>query len=191
MYFSLQYLSLSDAVVLKYIAPILTGFSGAIFLKESLSLKGIAAGRERFHERTAFSWYLGGGDSVQPFWSYFDCQASVSLWGPTGESVGCRCIREKDDLCNVRRALSLLQKLGSSSFIGRLLSASWDQPVAVGPVHACAVLTRLSPLVSPRYTPPCTWKASTCTTHSLFLLFVLYIRFPNRVCCAPLGLLRF
>ena len=105
MYFSLQYLSLSDAVVLKYIAPILTGFSGAIFLKESLSLKGIAAGRERFHERTAFfSWYLGGV-SVQPFWSYFDCQASVSLRGPAGESVGCRCIREKDDLCNVRRAL--------------------------------------------------------------------------------------
>jgi hypothetical protein len=96
---------LSDAVVLKYIAPILTGFSGAIFLKESLSLKGIAAGRERFYERTAFfSWYLGGV-SVQPFRSYFDCQASVSLWGPAGESVGCRCIREKNDICNVRRAL--------------------------------------------------------------------------------------
>ena len=55
MYFSLQYLSLSDAVVLKYLAPILTGFSGAIFLKESLSLKGTVAGREHsFHERTGF-----------------------------------------------------------------------------------------------------------------------------------------
>lgn len=48
MYFSLQYLSLSDAVVLKFLAPILTGFSGAIFLKESLSLKGVIAGREHF-----------------------------------------------------------------------------------------------------------------------------------------------
>ena len=48
MYFSLQYLSLSDAVVLKFLAPILTGFSGAVFLKESLSLKDIIAGREYF-----------------------------------------------------------------------------------------------------------------------------------------------
>jgi drug/metabolite transporter (DMT)-like permease len=47
MYFSLQYLSLSDAVVLKFIAPILTAFSGAIFPKESLSLKGIIAGSEQ------------------------------------------------------------------------------------------------------------------------------------------------
>ena len=48
MYFSLQYLSLSDAVVLKFLAPILTGFSGTIFLRESLSLKEVLAGRERF-----------------------------------------------------------------------------------------------------------------------------------------------
>ncbi|KAN0118834.1 hypothetical protein V8E52_004606 [Russula decolorans] len=44
MYFSLQYLSLSDAVVLKFLAPILTGFSGTIFLGESLSLKEVLAG---------------------------------------------------------------------------------------------------------------------------------------------------
>ena len=48
MYFSLQYLSLSDAVVLKFLAPILTGFSGVIFLKESFSLRGVIAGREHF-----------------------------------------------------------------------------------------------------------------------------------------------
>jgi hypothetical protein len=48
MYFSLQYLSLSDAEVLKFLAPILTGFSGVLFLKESLSLKEVAAGREHF-----------------------------------------------------------------------------------------------------------------------------------------------
>ena len=46
MYFSLLYLSLSDAVVLKFLAPILTGFSGVIFLEESLSLKEVIAGRE-------------------------------------------------------------------------------------------------------------------------------------------------
>jgi threonine/homoserine efflux transporter RhtA len=48
MYFSLQYLSLSDAVVLKFLAPILTGFSGVIFLKESLSLKEVVAGSKHF-----------------------------------------------------------------------------------------------------------------------------------------------
>ncbi|KAI0247426.1 drug/metabolite transporter superfamily [Lactifluus subvellereus] len=44
MYFSLQYLSLSDAVVLKFIVPTLTGFSGAIFLKEPLTLKEVLTG---------------------------------------------------------------------------------------------------------------------------------------------------
>ncbi len=44
MYFSLQHLSLSDATVLTFIAPILTGFSGAIFLKEPFSLREMFAG---------------------------------------------------------------------------------------------------------------------------------------------------
>jgi EamA-like transporter family len=43
-YFSLQYLSLSDATVLTFLAPILTAFSGAVFLKETLSLKDMCAG---------------------------------------------------------------------------------------------------------------------------------------------------
>jgi drug/metabolite transporter (DMT)-like permease len=46
MYFSLQHLSLSDATVLTFIAPILTGFSGAVFLKESLSIGEVLAGCE-------------------------------------------------------------------------------------------------------------------------------------------------
>ncbi|KAI9450017.1 hypothetical protein BJY52DRAFT_1304849 [Lactarius psammicola] len=44
MYFSLQHLSLSDATVLTFIAPILTGFSGAVFLREPLSLRETLAG---------------------------------------------------------------------------------------------------------------------------------------------------
>jgi len=44
MYFSLHHLSLSDATVLTFIAPILTGFSGAVFLKEPLSLRETLAG---------------------------------------------------------------------------------------------------------------------------------------------------
>ena len=44
MYFSLQHLPLSDATVITFIAPILTGFSGAIFLKEPFSLKQLFSG---------------------------------------------------------------------------------------------------------------------------------------------------
>ncbi|KAI9450011.1 hypothetical protein BJY52DRAFT_1419732 [Lactarius psammicola] len=44
LYFSLQYLSLSDAMVLSFLSPILTGFTGAMFLKEPLSLKELFAG---------------------------------------------------------------------------------------------------------------------------------------------------
>lgn len=44
MYFSLQHLSLSDATVLTFMAPILTGFSGAVFLKEPLSIREVLAG---------------------------------------------------------------------------------------------------------------------------------------------------
>jgi drug/metabolite transporter (DMT)-like permease len=57
MYFSLLYLSLSDAVVLKFLAPILTGFSGVIFLEESLSLKEVIAGREHFNVLTSIAIY--------------------------------------------------------------------------------------------------------------------------------------
>ena len=43
-YFSLQHLSVSDATALAFISPILTGFSGVVFLKETLSLKETFAG---------------------------------------------------------------------------------------------------------------------------------------------------
>ncbi|KAI9459250.1 hypothetical protein BJY52DRAFT_1149260 [Lactarius psammicola] len=44
VYFSLQHLSLSDATVLTFLAPILTGFSGAALLKEPLSIGETLAG---------------------------------------------------------------------------------------------------------------------------------------------------
>jgi EamA-like transporter family len=85
MFFSLQHLSLSDAVVIKFIEPIITGFLGAIFLKESLSLKEILAGCMlvgRSHRDRNLC-----GVSFQLFWSPSDCQASISIrWSPR-ESV--------------------------------------------------------------------------------------------------------
>lgn len=44
LYFSVQYLSLSDVTVLTFIAPILTGLSGAVFLGEPLSVRVALAG---------------------------------------------------------------------------------------------------------------------------------------------------
>ncbi|KAI9439329.1 hypothetical protein H4582DRAFT_132527 [Lactarius indigo] len=44
VYFSLQYLSLSDATVLTFVAPVLTGVSGAVFLNEHLPIGEILAG---------------------------------------------------------------------------------------------------------------------------------------------------
>ncbi|KAI0065193.1 DUF6-domain-containing protein [Artomyces pyxidatus] len=44
VYYSLSYLSLSDATVLTFLAPIFTGFTGALFLKEPFSRKELLAG---------------------------------------------------------------------------------------------------------------------------------------------------
>ncbi|TFK38438.1 hypothetical protein BDQ12DRAFT_683666 [Crucibulum laeve] len=44
MYFSLQYLSLSDSVVLTFLAPICTGIAGAFFLGEIFTVKQACAG---------------------------------------------------------------------------------------------------------------------------------------------------
>jgi len=44
MYISLGHLSLSDATMLTFLIPILTGFSGAIFLKEALSSREMLSG---------------------------------------------------------------------------------------------------------------------------------------------------
>jgi drug/metabolite transporter (DMT)-like permease len=44
MYASLVHLSLSDATMLTFVAPILTGFSGALILKETVSLREMFAG---------------------------------------------------------------------------------------------------------------------------------------------------
>lgn len=48
-YFSLQYLSLSDATVLTFVTPILTGLSGAVFLSEPLSIREALAGCKQFY----------------------------------------------------------------------------------------------------------------------------------------------
>lgn len=44
VYYSLQYLSLSDATVLTFLGPLFTGVTGALFLKEKFTLKEGLAG---------------------------------------------------------------------------------------------------------------------------------------------------
>jgi drug/metabolite transporter (DMT)-like permease len=44
VYYSLQYLSLSDATVLTFLAPLTTAIAGALLLGESFTLKQASAG---------------------------------------------------------------------------------------------------------------------------------------------------
>jgi drug/metabolite transporter (DMT)-like permease len=47
LYLSLRHLSLSDATVLTFLAPVCVVFTGAVFLGESFSRRQVFAGRER------------------------------------------------------------------------------------------------------------------------------------------------
>ena len=46
VYYSLHYLSLSDATVLTFLAPMCTAMAGAFFLGEKISLREVFAGRK-------------------------------------------------------------------------------------------------------------------------------------------------
>ena len=46
IYYSLQYLTLSDAVVLTFLVPMCTAMAGALFLGEKFSLREAFAGRK-------------------------------------------------------------------------------------------------------------------------------------------------
>ena len=49
MYFSVQYLSLSDATVITFLSPTVTAFLGYVLLKENFSKKEAFAGSEYFN----------------------------------------------------------------------------------------------------------------------------------------------
>ena|SRR5258708_27587113 len=78
LYFSLEHLSVSDATMLTFITPILLGFSGAIFLKEPVSLKEMFSGCRR--RRSTCCGCSSRTASMQLHWRYFDCKATVSFW---------------------------------------------------------------------------------------------------------------
>jgi hypothetical protein len=77
MYFSLQHLSLSDATVLTFIAPILTGFSGAVFLKETLSIGEVLAGCK--HLKPTLTDCHSSDDSMQLPWGCIDIPTAFSV----------------------------------------------------------------------------------------------------------------
>lgn len=55
LYYSLQYMSLSDATVLTFLAPTVTSALGFLFLKEAVSWKQAVAGRESILIYVSFS----------------------------------------------------------------------------------------------------------------------------------------
>jgi len=56
VYYSLQYLSLSDATVLAFFAPTCTAIAGAIFLGESFKLRDATASCKRSYEAVEIRW---------------------------------------------------------------------------------------------------------------------------------------
>jgi len=183
MYFSLQYLSYSDAVVLRHTTPILTGFSGAIFLKERLLLKQFVAGCKYFVVELASTGILRDA-SVQPFWSGSDCQASVPFWWPAGESIGLCYSTTKDDICHVRTSPFLSQiffliLLRSAALVG-VVGASGTRELGFRQLRP-----HLYPYRSNSHSPPRHWKASTSTPRQRFLLLAMRAVLNNRVCSPP------
>ena len=78
-YSSVQYLSLSDATVLTFIAPILTGFSGAVFLKEPFSIGEVLAGCTYLESTITVFAIHQIVNSMQLLWGRIDLQTTVSF----------------------------------------------------------------------------------------------------------------
>lgn len=83
MYYSLQYLSLLDTIVLTFLAPLCTGFSGRnIHMSTSVSWRLVSSHRISLD-------ILRNGSSFQSCWSCAYCAASDDLWR-SHQSLGCR-----------------------------------------------------------------------------------------------------
>lgn len=97
LYFSLQYLSLSDATVLTFLVPLSTAVAGALILKESFSVREGIAGRawlqapslhvSRHMLIVYFCLY-----SFQFIRSNFDCASTIIVWRQSRD----RRIRHRD-----------------------------------------------------------------------------------------------
>jgi hypothetical protein len=80
MYFSLQYLSLSDAVVLTFLAPFCAGISGSIFLGENFTRKEAFASRKYHLTQQLAS--ESDCPSFQPLWSRANSTPRIYIWKP-------------------------------------------------------------------------------------------------------------
>lgn len=78
-YFSLQYLSVSDATVLQFLAPMCTGVVGALVLKEHFTRSQALASRELFPSQPTLTHILRGG-SIESCRSRAHCAAIVLVW---------------------------------------------------------------------------------------------------------------
>lgn len=124
IYFSLQYLSLSDAMVLTFLVPIFTGFSGAIFLKEPFSLRELLAGLFSFVGvmLIARPQFLFG--SPQPFPDPSEVTpaqrmlsvsaALIGVAGATGAYTLIRAIGKRVHVLHAMTAFSLQCVIGST-----------------------------------------------------------------------------
>jgi hypothetical protein len=184
-YFSLQYLSLSDATVLTFLAPILTAFSGAIFLKETLSLKDMCAGcmsSQVISPVVAIHRVL-----VCSFFGVILVARPRSLFGsPKGElfEAVMPWQRMLSVVLGVPQVLS--RCLLSYHFLALRSSVSWERLVPVS--QRFSHLDSCTYLLSHRHLPPCNWKTGPFASFPFIFLLTISHIFYNWVCSSlPVG----
>jgi len=80
IYYSLQYLSLSDAITITFLVPTTTAIAGYFLLGEALSRKEVIAGSECTMYQTNF--FLKLADSALICWCGSDRKTGISVWFP-------------------------------------------------------------------------------------------------------------
>ncbi|KAF8259020.1 hypothetical protein EI94DRAFT_1814102 [Lactarius quietus] len=125
MLFSLEYLSLPDATVLTYLTPILTGFTGAVFLREHLSLRQTLAGLCSFLGVVLISrppFLFGGLPGISgpsgptPAQRMLSVSAAlIGVLGLTGVFLSLRAIGQRAHILHPAASFSLLCSLISAS----------------------------------------------------------------------------
>ena len=178
MYFSLQYLSLSDATALTFISPILTGFSGAVFLKEALSFQETFSGCMCSY--TICTVIAIHGMLVCSFFGVILIARPPFLFGsPSGNQSEVVTPRQRMLSISLEGPCPIFRCSFSCYCTVLLSSASWGRRLPVS-LHSI-FLTHAFISLHHRHPSPRNRETSSYASLSLVLLFAMCPRFYDRV----------
>jgi hypothetical protein len=171
--------------MLKFLAPILTGFSGAIFLKEDLSFRNMLSACKQYIRHTCPDCYWQN-NSMQLLWRYFDCPTSVYLWRSQRRSIRGSDFQGKNAICRVwGYVVSHMQTPIQYHFVALVYLVSWARPVSVSLLPSTPTFSMHLLFDSNRHDPSCNWKPGACLSLSRSYLFNLCIWFRCKVSLYP------